>query len=47
MLTTKRLAAALNAVDIRLADHIVVADGDYISMVQSKLYKPDAEYMEF
>lgn len=37
ILTTKRLAAALNAVDIHLADHIIVADGDYISMAHSKL----------
>ena len=33
--TTRRIAAALAAVDIRLADHIVVADDDYVSMVQS------------
>lgn len=33
--TTRRVAAALHAVDISLADHIVVADGDYVSMVQS------------
>ena len=33
--TTQRIAAALNAVEIYLADHIVVADGDYVSMVQS------------
>lgn len=33
--TTKRVAAALAAVEIHLADHIVVADGDYVSMVQS------------
>ena len=33
--TTRRLAAALQAVEIHLADHIVVADGDYVSMVQS------------
>ena len=26
---------ALSAVEIHLADHIVVADGDYVSMVQS------------
>lgn len=35
VLTTRRVAAALSAVEIRLADHIVVADGDYVSMVQS------------
>lgn len=33
--TTKRVAAALNAVEIQLADHIVVAEGDYVSMAQS------------
>lgn len=35
--TTRRLAAALSAVEIKLVDHIVVADGDYVSMVQSGL----------
>ena len=33
--TTQRVAAALNAVDICLVDHIVVADDDYVSMVHS------------
>ena len=33
--TTRRLAAALSTVDVILADHIVVADDDYVSMVQS------------
>ena len=33
--TTRRIAAALSAVEIHLADHIIVADGDYVSMVQS------------
>ena len=33
--TTRRLAMALSTVEIQLADHIVVADDDYISMVQS------------
>ena len=33
--TTRRIAAALHAMEIHLADHIVVADGDYVSMVQS------------
>ncbi len=32
---TRRVAAALQAVEIQLADHIVVADGDYVSMAQS------------
>lgn len=42
--TTKRLAMALRTVDIELADHIVVADDDYVSMVQSGLYIPTASY---
>ena len=33
--TTQRIAAALHAVEIYLADHIVGADGDYVPMVQS------------
>ena len=33
--TTRRVAAALQAVEIVLADHIVVADGDFVSMTQS------------
>ena len=35
--TTKKVAQALRAVDIQLVDHIVVADGDYVSMVESGL----------
>ena len=38
--TTRRLAAALDAVDIMLADHIVVADDDFVSMAESGLYLP-------
>ena len=33
--TTRRLAGALKSVEVHLVDHIVVADDDYISMVQS------------
>ena len=33
--TTRRISAALSAVEIHLADHVVVAEGDYVSMVQS------------
>ena len=40
VLTTKRLAAALDAVEICLADHIVVADDDFVSLVQSGKYRP-------
>ncbi len=43
--STYRVAAALNAVDIALADHIVVADGDYVSMAQSGLYSPGNTYL--
>lgn len=35
ILTTRRIYAALNAVEVLLVDHIVVAEGDYVSMVQS------------
>lgn len=38
--TTRRIAAALYAVEIELVDHIVVADDDYVSMVQSGYYRP-------
>lgn len=40
ILTTRRIAAALDAVEITLADHIVVADGDFTSMLQSGYYRP-------
>lgn len=43
--TTKRLATAMRSVEIELVDHIVVADGDFVSMVQSGLYIPNASYM--
>lgn len=36
--TTRRLAMALKSVDIELVDHLVVADGDYVSMAQSGYY---------
>lgn len=37
--TTMNLAAALDSVEIRLVDHIVVADEDFVSLAQSGLYK--------
>lgn len=40
--TTYRVAAALDAVEITLADHIIVSDGDFTSMVQSEYYTPGA-----
>jgi DNA repair protein RadC len=41
ILTTRRIAMALDAVGIVLADHIVVADDDYVSMVDSAYYRPE------
>ena len=38
--TTYRVANALDTVEITLADHIIVADGDYTSMAQSGYYDP-------
>lgn len=38
--TTHRIANALEMVDVVLADHIVVSKGDFVSIVQSKYYKP-------
>lgn len=40
-LTTRRLAAALSAVDIELVDHLVIADDDYVSLRLSGAYHPD------
>lgn len=42
--TTHRIAAALQAVEIVLADHVIIADGDSVSMVCSGFYNP-AQYM--
>lgn len=42
--TTRRIAAALSAVDVLLSDHLIVADGDYISMVQSGYFRPGMEF---
>ena len=35
--TTRSVAAALDTVDVLLADHIVVADGDFVSMAESRM----------
>ena len=43
--TTRRLAAALDGVDITLVDHIIVADDDYVSLAQSGLYQPGCNYL--
>ena len=39
-LTTQRVAVALQTMDIRLVDHIIVADGDYVSMAASGMIPP-------
>ena len=39
--TTRRIAIGLQAVEIHLADHIIVADGDYVSLAQSGSRFPD------
>lgn len=44
--TTKRLGRALSAVEIVLVDHIVVADGEFVSIAQSGKYSP-YEVQEF
>ena len=41
VVTTRRMAMALDAVGIVLEDHIVVADRDYVSLFQSGYYDPD------
>ena len=38
--TTLKVAAALESVDVILADHIVVAKDDFVSINQSNFYKP-------
>lgn len=43
--TTRRVAAALHSVEITLADHIVVADDDYVSMVQSGYRFDDCTFL--
>lgn len=40
VVVTQRLATALSAVDVVLIDHLIVADDDYVSLVQSGKYRP-------
>lgn len=40
-LTTRQLAVALSSVDIVLADHMIMADDEYVSLRQSGMYNPD------
>lgn len=39
--TTKRVAQALEAVDVKLVDHIIVCDGDFVSLVQSGIFNAE------
>lgn len=39
--TTRRVAMALNSVEIQLVDHIIVADDDFVSLAQSGMYRPE------
>ena len=39
--TTRRVAIALDAVEIELLDHIIVADDDYVSMIQTGCYRQE------
>ena len=45
--TTRRVALALDAVEIGLVDHIVVADDDFVSLAQSGLYHPERCRLEW
>ena len=47
IITTRRVAAALDAVEVRLADHIVVADGDFTSLLQSGYYRPEECMLQY
>lgn len=38
---TKRLAVAFDGIDVLLADHIIFADGDYVSLAQAGYYRPN------
>ena len=37
MMVTRQVQEALSPLNIRLADHVVVADSDYVSMAESGL----------
>lgn len=41
--TTIYVAKALRAVDIELADHVVVSDDEFVSMVQAGVFKPEVD----
>ena len=37
--TTRRIEAALKAVEINLSDHIIVADNDYVSLADNGFFR--------
>ncbi len=39
--TTRLLASALGAMNIILSDHLIFADDEFVSLVQSRLYNPN------
>lgn len=41
--TTHKIGAALETVDVILADHLVMSKEDFVSIVQSQYYKPSGE----
>lgn len=45
--TTKKIAQALRFVDVTLTDHIVVADGEFVSMMQSNYYNSNDFFDDF
>jgi len=45
--TTRRVALAMDAVGIVLADHIIVAEDDFVSLTESNLYRPEECRMPF
>lgn len=45
--TTQMVAVALHGVDVILADHMIFADHDYVSMVQSGRFDPKVSYIPF
>ena len=43
--TTKRISAALRVVDVKLADHLIISDNDFVSLAQSGYYDPNMDYV--
>jgi DNA repair protein RadC len=41
VVTTRRVATALDTVGVFMADHIIVAEDDFVSLAQSGLYRPE------